>query len=134
MATFGERLTRVRFHEDTRRRFYGDIFETPEGDINVVYLTPNVPIAWHRHQHQDDHLWLISGLLRVRFFEEDGGEISEHNMVALPGARRVITIPRGLWHGYEAIAKNTVVLQFNGPGKYDGTDEERKSLKELPWT
>lgn len=123
----------MRFHQDERRTFYGDIFETPHGDINVVYLTPHVPIAWHRHQRQDDHLWLVSGMLRVRYFDEGDGEVGEHVMVALPGARKVIEIPRGLWHGYEALAKNTVVLQWNGPGKWDGTDEERKSLKDQPW-
>jgi len=133
MAAASLWAARVRFHEGERRRFYGDVFELPNGDVNVVYLTPNVPIAWHRHQHQDDHLWLISGLLRVRWFSEETGEHLEHAMVALPGARKVVTIPMGWWHGYCAVAKNTVVLQFNGPGKYDGSDEERKSLKDKPW-
>ena len=123
----------MRFHQDHRRAFYGDIFEMPNGDVNVVYLTPHVPIAWHRHQHQDDHLWLISGMLRVRTFHEFRADGIEHTMLALPGARRVITIPRGEWHGYESLGRNTVILQFNGPGKWTGGDEERLSLAECPW-
>ena len=123
----------MRFHRDSRRTFYGDIFDTPNGDVNVVYLTPHVPIAWHRHQRQDDHLWLISGMLRVRCFSVETGERIEHVMVALPGARKVVVIPRGWWHGYCALALGTVVLQFNGPGKWDGNDEERLDLTKEPW-
>lgn len=123
----------MRFHADHRRAFYGDIFETTPGDINVVYLTPHIPVAWHRHQKQDDHLWLVSGMLRVRVFHDPAEERIEHDMVALPGARRVITISAGDWHGYEALAKNTVILQFNGPGKWDGTDEERHPIGDAPW-
>lgn len=126
------RDTRVRYHSDNRRRFYGDIFGTVDGDVNVVYLQKNVPIFWHRHQKQDDHLWLISGCLLVRSFlttwKEDG---VEHVMVAMPGARRVITIPHGEWHGYESLDDGTVILQFNGPGKWDGYDEER--MDRVPW-
>ena len=123
----------MRFHQDSRRTFYRDLFDTPNGDVNVVYLTPHVPIAWHRHQKQDDHLWLISGMLRVRCFSAETGERIEHVMLTRPGARKVIVIPRGWWHGYEALATNTVVLQFNGPGKWTGDDEERLELTKEPW-
>lgn len=123
----------MRFHQDHRRTFYGDIFETPQGDVNVVYLTPHVPIAWHRHQHQDDHLWLVSGVLRVQAFRDGLEDRIEHIMVALPGARRVIEVSAGEWHGYEALEPNTVVLQFNGPGKWSGEDEERHPIEDAPW-
>lgn len=124
----------MRYHQDTRRRFYGDIFSTDAGDINVVYLAPHVPIAWHRHQRQDDHLWLVSGILWVQCFRtHPAADGVEHTLVALPQARRVIVISRGEWHGYEALAQNTILLQFNSPGKWTGEDEERKSLDEIPW-
>lgn len=135
MATFSFGASGVRFHQDARRTFYGDIFDTPTSDVNVVYLTPHVPIAWHRHQQQDDHLWLISGMLRVKSFlsHPDDGSLLEHVMLALPGARRVVVIDHGEWHGYEALAKNTVLLQFNSPSKWNGTDEERHPIGEPPW-
>lgn len=123
----------MRFHQDHRRTFYGDIFDTPTGDVNVVYLTPHVPIAWHRHQHQDDHLWLVQGALRIRCFRDSPEDGVDHTMVTLPGARRVIVIPRGEWHGYEALMRETIVLQFNGPGKYSPEDEERHPIGDDPW-
>ena len=120
----------MRFHSDERRLFYGDIFETPNGDINVVYPTKGVPIGWHRHQHQDDHLFLVSGLLLVRSFEEGCRKGWEN--VLLPGQNPVV-IDSNTWHGYEALEDDTIVLQFNGPGKWDGSDEERMSFDKIPW-
>ena len=124
----------VRYHADERRRFYGDVFSNPDGDTNVVYLTPGVPIAWHRHQRQADRLFVISGVLRVRVFTIDYETDGVEHLLSNTKAREVLHIPAGLWHGYEALTDNTVVLQFNGPGKYDGSDEERLSLDEVPWT
>jgi len=125
----------MRFHQDERRTFYGDIFANPDGDTNVVYLTPHVPIAWHRHQRQADRLFVVSGVLRVRVFCEDyQTDGVEHLLANTLKVRTVLHISAGYWHGYEALVENTVILQFNGPGKWDGSDEERLSMEEVPWT
>lgn len=124
----------MRYHVDERRRFYGDVFSNPDGDINVVYLEPHVPIGWHRHQHQTDRLWLVQGILRLRVFQraphKDG---VEHILVDTRGERSVIVIPPNHYHGYEALTEDTIVLQFNQP-KWTGEDEERLSFEEVPWT
>lgn len=124
----------MRYHADERRRFYGDLFSNPDGDINVVYLAPHIPIGWHRHQKQSDRIFLIQGVLRIRVWADDALSYIEHILVAVPGERQVIHIPNDTWHGYEAITDDTILLQFNGPGKWDGSDEERKSFEEVPWT
>lgn len=117
----------MRHHADGRREFWGDIFELPNGDLNVVKLKPHVPIAWHRHQRQTDRLFLVSGKLRVGIV----GDAPEF-FTLMPG--QTLTIPQNRFHGYEAIGRNTVVVQFNGPGKYDGSDEERHPIDaEMPW-
>lgn len=132
MATACLGIAHMRFHEDRRRAFYGDIFETHDGDVNVVYVQEDIPIAWHRHQKQDDHLFLVSGalLIKVRLTNTScyTVELTESNRGPVP-------ILGQFWHGYEALVPNTVVLQFNGPGKWDGTDEERHPIDdEMPWT
>jgi quercetin dioxygenase-like cupin family protein len=119
----------VRTHSDNRRTFYGDIFDTTEGDINVVYLAKDVPIAWHRHQRQSDWLFLISGVLEVQTIYVNGDRCRD----MLKGSNKLLYIPHNVWHGYEALDHGTVVLQFNGPGKWDGTDEERHDIGEAPW-
>jgi len=135
MAAARLRFACVRFHRDARRVFYGDLFANPDGDINVVYLEPHVPIAWHRHQRQSDRLFLVKGILRVRCFTDswqtDG---VEHILVHTGKARDVLHIPPNTWHGYESLLDDTIVLQCNGPGKWDGSDEERLSLEDVPWT
>jgi dTDP-4-dehydrorhamnose 3,5-epimerase-like enzyme len=130
----------MRYHEDERRRFYGDIFDhwngDLKGDINVVYLNECGPIAWHRHMQQDDRLFLVSGALRVRMFLDHAPkDRTEHILVAIHGERKVLTIPRFWWHGYEALVPDTIILQFNGPTKWDGADEARHPIDdEFPWT
>jgi quercetin dioxygenase-like cupin family protein len=118
----------MRTHIDERRTFYGDIFDTIGGDINVVYLEKGVPIAWHRHQNQDDRIFLISGVLRVQI---KSGEVRAG--WELRGSEKLTYIPRGCWHGYEALEEGTILLQLNGPRKWDGTDEERHDIGEAPW-
>lgn len=124
----------MRYHSDERRVFYGDIFANPDGDTNVVYLKPHIPIAWHRHQKQSDRLFLIQGVLRLQVWTDDPiRDLIEHVLVATSGERRVIVVPAKIWHGYEALTDDTILLQFNGPGKWSGEDEERKSVEEVPW-
>lgn len=133
----------MRHHVDARREFWGDIFCLTEGDINVVRPKNGVFIGWHRHQHQDDQIFLVSGILSVRTFrtspQTDGiGRILSERPPLFFDAdaspeRLIMRIPRNIWHGYEAMTDNTCILQFNGPGKWDGTDEERLDPAEMPW-
>jgi quercetin dioxygenase-like cupin family protein len=118
----------VRIHSDNRRSFYGDIFNTTGGDINIVYLEKGVPIGWHRHWYQDDHIFLVSGALKVQIISDAGRNVWE-----LRGSEKLTYIPRGLWHGYEALEHGTILLQFNAPSKWDGTDEERQEIGEGQW-
>ena len=121
----------MRFHSDDRRRFWGDIFDTPNGDINVVELAHHVPIAWHRHRKQDDHIFLLDGMLEIKMFLDSPNKMYS---IMLRNRDEIVEIPRGWWHGYKSCwSGTTTILQFNGPGKWDGTDEERMSLDEIPW-
>jgi len=118
-------------HRDHRRHFFGDIFDTEFGDVNVVYLEPHIPIGWHRHQRQDDQLFLVSGAVTVKEIWPSG---TRHVQRLDYVQRGPVMIPRGNWHGYEATEPGTILVQWNGPGKYDGTDEERLSFADEPWT
>jgi dTDP-4-dehydrorhamnose 3,5-epimerase-like enzyme len=121
----------MRYHADWRRQFWGDIFDTPHGDINIVRPCWGVPIGWHRHQRQEDRLWVISGALRVRLFFDSPADGIEWMLG--PRSGHVVGVPENHWHGYEAMSPDTIVLQYNSPGKWDGSDEERLSFDEVPW-
>lgn len=124
----------MRYHADDRREFWGDIFDTPGGDVNIVRLGRNHdPIAWHRHQRQTDHIFLVNGCAGIRT-RQSADDIQKVYILHEDHGRGPIAIPAGLWHGYGAYLPNTVLLQFNGPGKWDGTDEERHPIdEEMPW-
>lgn len=121
----------MRFHTDTRRTFWGDIFDTPFGDINAVQLHPGVVMAWHRHQHQDDHLFILYGDALIRAIDPTG--VLHYWDFKAPLGEPIL-IPRRWWHGYTS-RQGATLIQFNGPGKWDGSDEERHPIDdEMPWT
>ena len=105
----------------------------PDGDINIVRPSWGVPIGWHRHQKQDDRLFLVQGVLRLRLFETSPRTDGVEWILTETDDRLPLWIQRNRWHGYEALTPDTIVLQYNGPGKYDGTDEERLSFTDTPW-
>lgn len=109
--------------------FWGDVFGLPNGDVNVVHLKPGVIIAWHRHQKQDDHIFVVDGSVLVQAISQDG--VREQWYLSRPDDR-IAVIPRNHWHGYSTPGGATI-LQFNGPGKWTGEDEERASLTDIPW-
>lgn len=119
----------MRYHADARREFWGDIFETEFGDINAVTLHPGIIIAWHRHQSQDDHIFCLQGEVLVQAIAPNGERAQWY--LRCPDDR-IVTVTRNFWHGYSS-PRGAILIQFNGPGKWDGSDEERMSLEEMPW-
>ena len=118
----------MRYHADERRRFWGDLFATEQYDINAVQLHPGVVIAWHRHQQQDDKIFLLYGELHLQAIDLEGERHHWH----LRNLMEPVFIPRGWWHGYQS-PQGATLIQMNGPRKYDGSDEERMSLDVTPW-
>lgn len=120
----------MRVHSDARRRFVGDIFDTPDGDINITQLHPGVVVAWHRHQKQDDRIYCAFGRLHVQAISPTG---QRHQWWLDSPHSHAVTIPSNWWHGY-ATTDGAVIVSFNGPGKWDGSDEERHPIDdEMPW-
>lgn len=123
----------MRYHEDARRRFWGDLFATDFGDINVVQLHPGVVIAWHRHQFQDDRLFVVYGQVHIQAIEENG---QRHGWYLDAPKAFPVLIKRGWWHGYSS-REGATLVQFNGPGKWSeiNSDEERHPIDDtMPWT
>lgn len=119
----------MRYHLDGRRQFIGDVFGTEVGDFNAVTLFPGVTIAWHRHHHQDDKVYVLYGSATVQAIDPEG---QRHRWDVDAPHGHPIFLPRGWWHGYSS-PEGATILQFNGPRKWDGTDEERHPIGEAPW-
>jgi dTDP-4-dehydrorhamnose 3,5-epimerase len=123
------------FDDDRARRacdvfgFTGDGTVDMAGDINITWAYPNRVVAWHRHQHQTDHWFVIKGYLKVGLLDDAGN----HKFVYLgENDRRVLSIPPGVWHGYMTIGEEEAVLMYYITSKYDekNPDEERITVEE----
>ncbi len=125
-----------RLYDDDRARracdvfgFTGDGTVKMEGDINITWAYPGRIVAWHRHQHQSDHWFVIKGYLKVGLLDDAGN----HRWVYLgENDRRVLSIPPGVWHGYMVLGEQEAILMYYITSKYDPEhpDEERLSIEE----
>ena len=118
------------FDDDRARRacdvfgFTGDGTIEMAGDINITWAYPNRVVAWHRHQHQTDHWFVIKGNLKVGLLDDAKNVrwvyLSDNN-------RRVLSIPPGVWHGYMSLGEEETILLYYITSKYDEKhpDEER---------
>ena len=68
-----------RLYDDDRARracdvfgFTGDDKVQMAGDINITWAYPGRVVAWHRHQKQTDHWFVIKGHLKVGLLVDDG--------------------------------------------------------------
>ena len=119
----------MRVHVDDRRLFYGDVFGTTDGDVNIVTLFAGGPVCgWHRHESQDDMFFVVRGIVKVGWIDRAGNGGFVTLCRESPGP---ITIEAGKWHGYVCLgAEDAVIVQWLNR-KYDPTDEERKSVVEM---
>ncbi len=125
-----------RLYDDDRARracdvfgFTGDEKVQMAGDINITWAYPGRVVAWHRHQKQTDHWFVIKGYLKVGLLDDDGN----HKWVYLgENDRRVLSIPPGVWHGYMVMGDEETILMYYITSKYDedNPDEERMTPEE----
>ena len=125
-----------RLYDDDRARracdvfgFTGDDKVQMAGDINITLAYPGRVVAWHRHQKQTDHWFVIKGNLKVGLLDDDGN----HKWVYLgDNDRRVLSIPPGVWHGYMVMGDEETILMYYITSKYDeeNPDEERMTPEE----
>ena len=116
----------MRIHGDDRRLFFGDLFSTESGDVNIVVLLPGATCAWHRHKEQDDRLFCVQGTVKVGITTGPTDTVTWE--VLSDRDPRIVTIERGLWHGYMNIGPDRAILVGYNNRKYDGTDEERMTV------
>lgn len=98
-----------------------------------VYLTstyPGVVKAWYRHHRQVDQIASISGLVKLVLFDgrEDSPTFSALQEIHLGElAPRLVRIPPGVWHGFQAVGFHEAFLLHLNSEAYDSDhpDEDR---------
>ena len=123
-------ITVPRVYDDDRARRTNDVFGVAtRGDINLSYIYPGRIVAWHRHQRQTDHWYVVKGFLKVGLMDDDRNVrwvyLGEND-------RRTLSIPPGIWHGYMCLGNEEAILMYYITEKYnqEHPDEERMSVEE----
>ena len=122
----------MKYHEDDRAQRLIDIFPQirgvlKDGQLNVSYVSSTEHmVAWHAHEIQTDYWLCLKGRFKVGWAtEEDGCEwkyLSDKN-------QKVLEIPPGTFHGYQALEPNSILLYYVTKA-YDAKkpDEIRKPI------
>jgi len=84
-----------------------------------VYLTsayPSVVKAWHYHKKQDDHFFVVSGMMKVVLYDARNdsptkGEVNEFFLGE--NNPTLLHIPRLVYHGFKCISdKESIVINI----------------------
>jgi len=105
---------------------------------------PGVVKGWHRHEQHEDRMYCVQGLARVVVAHRRGDENAQpgslqtiwyetKEWVSGPLSPRLVVIPPGWWHGFQALGREPCVI-VNCPDRpYDPEDEEKMDLGAIPF-
>jgi len=101
-----------------------NIHETPDAEVQRLFLAFEPETYIRPHRHPEAHKWelfiVLHGELELLIFN-DAGDIVERILLS-PSATRVVEIPPGTWHSYLCREPGTVALEIK-QGEYLPTQE-----------
>lgn len=115
----------IQYHEDDRAQRLLNVFDIPNGQINVSYVNSTEHIvAWHKHKVQTDYWTCIKGAFKVGLAipTDNDYEVKWHYLS--DKVQKCIEIPPGVYHGYKALVPGSILLYYLTE-KYDPNDEFR---------
>lgn len=102
--------------------------------VRQVYTTcthEGVVKAWYKHLQQIDSFFVLAGEMRLLLVDDrpgsaDRGVVGDY--LLSDAEPRLLTLPPGIWHGFQSLRGDLVVLHANSrPFRFDGPDEVRLS-------
>ena len=116
------------------------VAQLPIQHVIHVSLHPGVVSAWHQHRIQTDHVFVVSGTLRVVLYDdrEDSSTRGGVNVFNVSNVRpTLLVVPPGVWHGVKNLGVGMVnfVNYFDRPYNYEDPDEWRlpQDTPEIPY-
>jgi dTDP-4-dehydrorhamnose 3,5-epimerase len=133
-------VTRNGFTTEVFRPDWG-VAELPIQHVIHVSLHPQVVSAWHQHRIQTDHIFVVSGALRVVLYDgrDDSPTHGGVNVFNVSNVRpTLLVVPPGVWHGVKNIGEGMTnfVNYFDRPYNYEDPDEWRlpRDTPEIPYS
>jgi dTDP-4-dehydrorhamnose 3,5-epimerase len=105
-----------------------------------VLLRPETISAWHKHEHQTDHVFVVGGMLRIVLYDDRDGSPT-HGKVDVFNVSHarpmLLVIPPGVWHGIQNVwhEPSMFVNYFDRAYSYEDPDEWRlpQDSDEIPY-
>lgn len=111
------------------------------GQVYVASCRRNVVKAWHCHQKQTDHFYVVKGTAKIGLFDDrpDSPTRGQYNQVILgeEGEDILLIIPPMVWHGQMGLSESSYLINIpTEPYDAKNPDELRKDICELEdiWT
>ena len=101
------------------------------GQVYVTQSFSGVVKAWYRHRRQVDQIAVITGLAKLVLFDDRPDSPSEgvvQEVMFGELAPRLVRIPPGVWHGFQAVGGPAFFLHLNSEA-FDANrpDEDRRA-------
>ena len=101
--------------------------------IGQTYLTQTktgIIKAWYLHKIQWDSIFVLNGTMRMALYDErpDSPTFQQvESYLITDSDPHIIRIPPGIWHGFQAIESDLLLLHMNSKAiNFSQTDELRK--------
>lgn len=88
--------------------------------LTVMEPMTNVPI--HRHKDTSEVLFLVSGKIEERFYDNDGSIIARF-VLSADGDARALIVPKGQWHNLIVLEECSAIVECRR-GPYVPTSKE----------
>lgn len=101
----------MRHTKDSRGFTYWDALPVEVGQVNVSTTFPQQIRAFHLHKSKEDHIFVLSGQFMVVIGEGEESTTKWQHPKYL-GVGDSLTIPRGLWHGYQCVSPDSATMVY----------------------
>ena len=103
--------------ESPRLRINFNLHEDTSDSVQRLFnaMEPGTKVPIHRHQNAAETIIVIRGKLSVSYFDSNKKE-TESFLLEAGSENFGVHIPKGVWHGVEVFASQTVILEVKeGP-------------------
>jgi dTDP-4-dehydrorhamnose 3,5-epimerase len=90
------------------------------GEIYFSTIYPGVVKAWHKHAVKTVNLAVIHGLARIVAYTPEKGAVAR---VIGPENYKLISIPPGVWYGFQCIGPETAIIADCATHPFDAAEQ-----------
>lgn len=107
------------------------------GQIYVSKLKAGIIKAWHKHEHQIDHFYVVSGTSKIGLYDDRPSSPTKGQSMQVvlgdDGYNALLQIPELVWHGQMSLSDYTLLINLpTKPYNLKQPDEIRAPVDAFP--